>query len=179
MHLFISLDLLSFCWLTHIAKAWQDTWSLDGLWGAVFSINVCHVKSVWICYLFVLCNSKSSYQCLIKCGIIFPLLLIRFLAAESGSGCRGGWVQWPDGWKIVENLIWTMVIHNVIILPGSWVKTRGYDSEISICLNVCCKNWIFFFWNHYIYTTCPLVTSYILLSLHILFSSFDLRKIPK
>lgn len=151
MHLFISFDLLSFCWLTHIAKAWRDTWSLDGLRGAVFSINVCHVKSVWISCLFVLCKSKSFYWCLIQCDIIFPLLLIRFGAAESGSGYRRGWGQWLDGWKIVENLIWTMERHSVIILPGSWVKTRGYDSEISICLNVCCKNWIVFFAGTIIY----------------------------
>ena len=94
--------------------------------------------------LFVWGMSKSFLGCLIKCGITFPLLLIRLLAAEGGSGCRGGWGQWPDGWKVAENLIRTMWCTGVIILPGSWVKTRGYDSEISICLNACCKNWMFF-----------------------------------
>lgn len=131
---------------------------------------------VWGGYLFVLCKRKWFYWYLIKCDIICLLLFIRFLTAEGESGYRGDWNQWPDGCKIVENLIRMMVIHNVINLPGSWVKTRCYGIEISICLNVCCKNWMFFSWNHYIYTTCPLVTSYILLSLHTLFFSFDLRK---
>ena len=131
----------------------------------------------WVIYLC--CVRSSHFIGSSKCGIVFSLLFKRSLSAKGGSGWGGGWGQWPDGWKMVKNQIWTVVIHNVIILLSSWVKTRGYGSEISICLNVCCKNWMFFLcWNPYIYTTCPLVTLYILLSPHT-FSSFDPRKVPK
>lgn len=152
MWLFSSLDFLSFYWLTHEAKAWRDTWFPRWAMESCFQYSCLPCKNpFWIIYLFGLCKSKSFYWCLIKCDIIFSLLFIRFLAAEGRNGCRSGWGQWSDGWKIVENLIWMMVIYSVIILPGSWVKTRGYGSELSICLNICCKNWMFFFSGTIIY----------------------------
>ena len=61
IYLFISFDLLSFCWLTHIAKAWRDTWSLHGLWGAVFSINVCHVKAMLELVSYLCCVRSSHF----------------------------------------------------------------------------------------------------------------------
>ena len=182
-HLFIVILLAYMC-----SKS-LDTWSFDGLLESCFQYYCLLCKShAWVIYLFcvgswviyLFCVGSSHFIGAIKCRIIFSLLFKGFLTAKGGSGWGGGWGQWPNGWKMVENLIWTVVIYNVIILLSSWVKTRGYGSEISICLNIRCKNWMFFLcWNPYIYTTCPLVTLYILLSLHALFSSFDPRKIPK
>lgn len=60
-YLFILFDLLSFCWLTHTKKTRRDTWSLEGLWEALFSINVCYVKTTFELFIYLCCVRESHF----------------------------------------------------------------------------------------------------------------------